>query len=1207
MTAYSRLENGSIFAGYRIEEEIGRGGMALVYRATDPKLERPLALKLITPELASDQRFRERFLRESRLAASLDHPNVVPVFEAGEHEGQLFIAMRYVEGTDLRALLTKQGRLAPERALSIVGPVADALDAAHAKGLVHRDVKPANVLLDGREHAYLTDFGLTRKQAATQLTATGQLMGTLDYLAPEQIRGEELDGRSDQYALASLLYECLTGEPPFHRESEAETLWAHMQGETPALPDHPALDAVVGKGLAKAKEDRYESCGELVASARQALWLEAAEGVATIMFTDVEGSTALTTRVGDVTAKRLIEAQRQIVRKQVAGHGGRVIDSIGDGFMVAFDSTRRALACALSIQEALLERAKSEPERAMRLRIGLNVGEVLERHGHPFGAAVNAAARIGAVAKGGEVVVSDAVRQLAGTTPGISFRDRGRFRLKGFQERWRLYEVVSREAAPAERPPLRAALRPFLPPALLRHRRKLLLAGVLLLAGAAAAAVVQLTGGGSSAAASPLPNSVVEIDPNSNELRAQITLGSNPTTLAVGEGAVWLLNADDQTISRIDPQSKQQKTFGIGTTPIDLAVGAGAVWIGNGTLSRTAQFGLPVLSSVSRVDPETFGVQGTTRLRSKGPGGDPGDAVAVGKDAVWAVNPDLSVSRIDPGTGGVVATVRSASVVRIAVGPTGSVWGLSFKPNLAVVRIDPRTNTVATRIKIPSQDLTDIAVGAGAVWVSSPQDGTVWRIDSGPPIRERTVPVEKGVDQLAFGEGSVWAVNSLRGTLSRIDPATNLVSRTMQIQGTPRDVAVGDGRVWVSDAGASCGKIVYGGKGDPQYLVVSDLPLRAGPGFPALAMSRAIEHVFRNRGYRAGRHKVAYQSCDDSTSQVGIFDVPKCAANAKSYAAGASVLGVIGSFNSGCSFNQIPLLNQAPGGPLAMVSPSNSYVGLTRRDPFAPPGQLASLYPTGVRNFARVYPPDDAHGAAAAIFINSLGIEKAYVLEESEIGPYPKPLVRSFRKAAEKRGLEVVGSASWDPQAKSYAALVERVKRSGARAVFLAGLLGDQGGGLKELRSRLGPRVTLVASAGSASISDLFRVLGPAARTIYVTYLGLTNERLPAGGRRFVDAFSATQRGSVHPIVAYAAQAAEVLLDAIARSDGTRASVTKELFATQVRNGILGTFRFDRNGDTTLRRVTILRPRRPGGSRATQSPEGASVVRVIDVPPSLLP
>jgi serine/threonine protein kinase len=226
------MSAGATFAGYRVDALVGRGGMGVVYRATDLSLERPVALKLIAPQLADDQRFRARFLREPRLAAALDHPSVVPIYEAGEHEGQLYLAMRYVEGSDLKTLLERDERLSPERSLSILAQIADALDAAHRRGLVHRDVKPGNVLLDDDGHAYLTDFGIT-KQRGGDSTDTGQMVGTLDYLAPEQIRGEDVDGRTDCYALACVLYECLAGTPPFRRATEAETLWAHMQ-ETPA-------------------------------------------------------------------------------------------------------------------------------------------------------------------------------------------------------------------------------------------------------------------------------------------------------------------------------------------------------------------------------------------------------------------------------------------------------------------------------------------------------------------------------------------------------------------------------------------------------------------------------------------------------------------------------------------------------------------------------------------------------------------------------------------------------------------------------------------------------------------------------------------------------------------------------------------------------------------------------------------------------------
>ncbi len=267
------LGPGSTFAGYRVESLLGRGGMGVLYRATDLSLDRPVALKLIAPELAEDERFRSRFLKEPRLAAALDHPHVVPIYEAGEYEGQLFLAMRYVEGRDLKSVIERDGRLAPEQALAVLTQVADALDAAHRRGLVHRDVKPANVLLDEEGHAYLTDFGIS-KHVGGASTDTGRAVGTLDYLSPEQIRGEKVDGRTDCYALACVLYECLDGAPPFRHETEAETLWAHMQEHPPSLSRHPELDAVLARALAKEKEGRYASCGEFLADASSALGFE---------------------------------------------------------------------------------------------------------------------------------------------------------------------------------------------------------------------------------------------------------------------------------------------------------------------------------------------------------------------------------------------------------------------------------------------------------------------------------------------------------------------------------------------------------------------------------------------------------------------------------------------------------------------------------------------------------------------------------------------------------------------------------------------------------------------------------------------------------------------------------------------------------------------------------------------------------------------
>ncbi|HUA40429.1 MAG TPA: serine/threonine-protein kinase [Streptosporangiaceae bacterium] len=274
---------GSMVAGYRLEERIGQGGMAVVFRAYDARLDRRVALKIMAPGLAADEAFRQRFIRESRAAAAVDDPHIIPVFEAGESDGVLFIAMRYVRGGDVRSLIGRVGPLGASRVAEIVAQVASALDAAHAIGLVHRDVKPANMLLepstdaDRPEHAYLSDFGLSKGTlAATGLTATGQFLGTLDYVSPEQIEGRAIDGRADVYALACSTFEMLCGEPPFLREQGVSVMYAHLSEPPPSVrarrPELPAgIDEVLAKAMAKAPADRYATCRDFAAALRLAL------------------------------------------------------------------------------------------------------------------------------------------------------------------------------------------------------------------------------------------------------------------------------------------------------------------------------------------------------------------------------------------------------------------------------------------------------------------------------------------------------------------------------------------------------------------------------------------------------------------------------------------------------------------------------------------------------------------------------------------------------------------------------------------------------------------------------------------------------------------------------------------------------------------------------------------------------------------------
>lgn len=279
------LETGTEVSRYRVEELVARGGMGLVYRARDVRLDRQVALKVLSPELSGDERFRERFVRESRLTAAVDHPHVIPVYEADEWNGLLYLAMRFVRGVDLHTVLASTGRLDAETVLPLLTQAGDALDAAHEIGLVHRDVKPGNFMLAGAAagrvppgtHVYLTDFGLTKRATSVSgLTRTGQFLGSLHYVAPEQIRGEDVDARTDVYALACVAFELFTGQPPFRQDQDAALLWAHMSIPPPRLtddrPDLPdELDDVLAAGLAKDAADRPETCGGFVRSVRAAL------------------------------------------------------------------------------------------------------------------------------------------------------------------------------------------------------------------------------------------------------------------------------------------------------------------------------------------------------------------------------------------------------------------------------------------------------------------------------------------------------------------------------------------------------------------------------------------------------------------------------------------------------------------------------------------------------------------------------------------------------------------------------------------------------------------------------------------------------------------------------------------------------------------------------------------------------------------------
>ena len=513
---------GSRIAGYVLEEEIGAGGMAVVFRARDERLGRLVALKLLTPGLAGDAEFRRRFLRESRAAAAVDDPHIIPVYEAGEAGGVLFIAMRYVSGGDVRGLLQREGPLPPGRAAAILSPVASALDAAHGAGLVHRDVKPGNMLIDARpgrpDHVYLSDFGLAKGGSASALTGTGLYLGTVAYMAPEQIQGQGVDGRADQYALGCAAFELLGGEVPFERDQDMAVIYAHLSVPPPSLASKrpglpPAVDGALARALAKAPEDRYPSCREFAEALRQALGLpgydrgpgvavaraaasgqapgapaaesgatevrpvtggdrgvpgsgrsglgegggtrELPQGTVTFLFTDLEGSTRRWEE-HPAQMRDALARHNTIVRGAVESHGGVVFSTMGDGLAAVFASAREAVRGVLAAQQGLGAVDWGEVTGPLAARMGLLTDEGVLGGEHYLNQPLNRCARLMAAGHGGQALVSGATELLVrdDLPDGCALVDLGEHRLRDLARPVRIFQL-SGPGLRREFPPLR--------------------------------------------------------------------------------------------------------------------------------------------------------------------------------------------------------------------------------------------------------------------------------------------------------------------------------------------------------------------------------------------------------------------------------------------------------------------------------------------------------------------------------------------------------------------------------------------------------------------------------------------------------------------------------------------------------------------------------------------------------------------------------
>ena len=369
---------------------------------------------------------------------------------------------------------------------------------------------------------------------------------------------------------------------------------------------------------------------------------------------------------------------------------------------------------------------------------------------------------------------------------------------------------------------------------------------------------------------------------------------------------------------------------------------------------------------------------------------------------------------------------------------------------------------------------------------------------------------------------------------------------------------------------SSCTAIEYKGDGDADVLLASDFPLQGSSRTQTIQIVEAIRYLLEKSNYKAGDHNVAYQSCDDATAQAGKWDSGKCSTNAQAYAANEKVVGVIGTFNSGCAAIEIPVLSQAPGGGVAMISPANTYVCLTEGGPGCEDTEPDKYYPTGNRNYTRVVPHDAYQGAAVAEFMQEQGIKSVYVLNDKEA--YGLGVATNLRNAAEHLGIKIAGFEAWDPKASSYEGLFRKIGGTGADAVFLGGLIDENGAKvIKDKVAVLGKndgKVKLFAPDGFTTQQTIDEA-GTAAAGMYMSVAGVPIDEFKGAALDFIDGLQSgpLQGKAIDPYAIYGGQAAQVMLDAIGASDGTRSDVIKKLFATNVTDGLLGSFKFDENGD----------------------------------------
>jgi branched-chain amino acid transport system substrate-binding protein len=604
------------------------------------------------------------------------------------------------------------------------------------------------------------------------------------------------------------------------------------------------------------------------------------------------------------------------------------------------------------------------------------------------------------------------------------------------------------------------------------------------------------------------------------------------------------------------------------------------------------------------------------------------NAIAVAGEQVWTDTEHADLVRVVGLRPTTLRIKQQHSVDGIAYGD-GSIWVTSSVDD-SVLRLDAESGKLTTppiRIaSVPGRRAASpggVAYGEGSVWVADALSDRVTRIDPKTNSVSETIAVGRRPTAVAVGAGAVWVVNAGDGTVSKIDPAKGDVVRTITVGRSLTGIAAASGDVWVSVAGGtaapspqpprpatavrsgSCGAIQSGGR-TPDLLVVSDLPKHDNDkrvNLPIVDMERAIVATLASRDFRAGAYRIGYQACTDSTPGASP-DLPRCAANARAYAANANVVGVVGTYQSICAKVELPILNSAPTGPVAVISPSNTYVGLTHPGPQTEADEPDRYYPTGIRNYVRVAPADDAQAAGLVVFAKERGLRRLFLLDDGDATGVA--MVAYVQQAARRLGVRVVGSGHWGRG--PYLALGRRIRASRPDAVVLTGCICSNGGGiLTDLGRTLGPRVPFLATDNFTFAGNMAGPNAPAAafRT-YITQTRAAAATLPPPGRAFLRAtFPGRSLADLALDVPAAAAATDLLLNAIARSDGSRSSVVDQLVRGRAVGSVIGSVTFDADGDPAEASVTVSRVSR----RAPKTPHlavgGLQLVRVVIAEPGV--